>query len=324
MNITKICTNAATPVISFPRLFESTAHDLLFTFNYHEISDKPSKFCCDFNLNVRPEIFAQQLGWIKKHFNIITPDQLISGEFELPAALVTFDDGFKGAFTQGGQLLREVGVPGVVFMNMAPTQGLPFWSGLVTYLCRYSGQFRQFISSKYGKRMEPDFFLYCTRDDVHEFIAAYGKTEVLLEAEAYYGEFASEQDLLDSASNGLYLGNHLFNHYNAATLSPSDLTEQYLLNESALSAYKNYVPFFSYPFGQPVRCYNRDTDALLVSLGAARLFTAFALFNRNKRACRLHRTTMFEYVNSEKLFKANCLVPAYMNFMLRRNISAHA
>lgn len=318
MSITKICTNAATPLISFLSVFESATRGLLLTFNYHEISDKPSKFCSDFNLNVRPEIFAKQLVWIKKHFNVISPDQLITGKFELPAALVTFDDGFKGAFTQGGPLLKGAGVPGVVFMNMAPTQGLSFWSGLVTYLCRYSDQFRQFIALKYSKRMAADFFLYCTRDDVHEYIAASGNKEVLLEAEAYCGEFASEQDLLDSASNGLYLGNHLFDHYNAATLSSADLTEQYLLNESALSAYRNHVPLFSYPFGQPVRCYNQDTDELLMSLGAARLFTAFALFNRNKRAYRLHRTSMFEYVNSEERFKANCLIPACMNYMLRR------
>jgi peptidoglycan/xylan/chitin deacetylase (PgdA/CDA1 family) len=324
MNISKIITNVAAPAISFLGLFERASRDLLFTFNYHEISDSPSKFCRDFNLNVRPGVFANQLAWIKKHFNIISPHQLISGEFELPAALVTFDDGFRGAFTRGAKLLRETGVPAVVFMNMALTQGHPFWSGLVNYLCSHSDQFRQFISLKYGKPMVADFFLYCTRNDVSEFIDAYGKTGVLIEAEAYYGEFASEQDLLDSASNGLYLGNHLFNHYNAATLSPSDLTEQYLLNESALSAYSNHVPLFSYPFGQPVRCYNQDTDALLASLGAARLFTAFPLFNRNKRACRLHRTSMFEYVNSEKCFKANCLVPASMNYMLRRNIWEHA
>jgi peptidoglycan/xylan/chitin deacetylase (PgdA/CDA1 family) len=320
MNITKLVTKVASPVISLPGLFENVSKNLLVTFNYHEISDNPSKFCTDFNLNVRPEIFAKQLIWIKKHFNVINPQQLVSGEFELPAALVTFDDGFKGAFTHGAKLLREAGVPAVVFMNMAMIQGRPFWSGLVTYLCHYSEEFKQFITIKYGKPMGDDFFLYSTKDDVSEFFGVYGKTDISLAAEAYYGELASAQDLLDSASAGIYLGNHLFDHYNAVTLSPSDLTEQYMLNESALSEYSNHVPLFSYPFGQPVRCYNKETDALLASLGAARIFTAYSLFNQNKRAVRLHRISMFEYINSEKYFKAYCLVPACMNFMLRRNV----
>jgi peptidoglycan/xylan/chitin deacetylase (PgdA/CDA1 family) len=320
MNVSKAITSATAPAIALTGLFERASGDLLFAFNYHEVSNTPSRFCRDFNLNVRPEVFAKQLVWIRKNFHVISPRQLLSGDFELPAALVTFDDGFRGAFNEGADLLKQAGIPAVVFMNMAPVQGHPFWSGLVNYLCNHNEQFKKFIARKYGKPAMADFFLYCTKDDVSEFIDGQGNAGVLREATAYYGELASEQDLSNSASRGLYLGNHLFDHHNAVALSASDLTEQYLLNESALSAYGNHVPLFSYPFGQPVSCYNQKTDALITSLGAARIFTAFPLFNRNKHAHRLHRTSMSGYVDSEKRFRANCLVPPWLNYLWRAKI----
>jgi peptidoglycan/xylan/chitin deacetylase (PgdA/CDA1 family) len=319
MSISKFVTKAVSPAISFPGLFESASKNLLLTFNYHEINDNPSQFCTDFNLNVRPEIFAKQLVWIKKYFNVIGPQQLISGDFELPAALITFDDGFEGVFNQGAKILKEAGIPAVVFMNMAPVRGQTCWSGLVTYLCEYDDAFKQHISLKYNRSIQPDFFLYCTRDDVQEFLDVNGDN-VLATASAYHGKFVSEKDLVSSAKDGLYLGNHLFNHYNAASLSSHDLTEQYLLNESAILEFSNYIPLFSYPFGQPQRCYNRGTDEILASLGARRLFTAFPLFNRDRHARRIHRTAMFEHVNSESIFRAHCLVPACMNHLLRNNM----
>lgn len=315
MNITKLATKIVAPIISLPGVFEKLSSNLFVTFNYHEISDNPSRFCTDFNLNVRPAIFAQQLIWIKKYFNVISPQQLISGDFQFPAALVTFDDGFKGAFTQGAKLLDVAKVPAVVFMNMAMIQGHFFWSGLVTYLCNYSTQFKQFITLKYGKPMATDFFLYCTNADVSEFFEKYGETGILDVANNYYGELASKQDLISSASGSIYLGNHLFNHFNAVNLSPNDLIEQYLMNESALSEYSNHVPLFSYPFGQPVRCYNQETDKIITTLGAARIFTAYSLLNLDKYAVRLHRVSMFEYVDNEKYFKSHCLVPAFINHL---------
>ena len=321
MAISKLVSNFVSPVLSIPGVFERLTRNLLVTFNYHEISDNPSQFCTDFNLNVRPEIFSKQLSWIKKHFNIITPQQLISGDFELPAAVVTFDDGFEGVFNEGAKLLKKAGIPAVVFMNMAPIQGQSCWSGLVTYLCKYDDAFKQHISKKYDRPIEPDFFLYLTQEDIQEYLDQYGNS-VLDKADAYHGKFASKNDLLESAANGLYLGNHLFNHYNAASLSLLDLEQQYLLNESALSEFSNTVPLFSYPFGQPQRCYNHDTDELLSSLGAAHLFTAFQLFNRDPYARRLHRTTMFEDISSESLFRANCLVPASINTLLRKKVWA--
>ena len=88
-------------------------------FLYHDINNEPSKFCKDFNLNVSPHIFEKQIKFIQKKFNIISPDQLLNQK-KLPdnPALITFDDGFAGAFNNGIQYLVEHKIPSIMFLNM--------------------------------------------------------------------------------------------------------------------------------------------------------------------------------------------------------------
>jgi peptidoglycan/xylan/chitin deacetylase (PgdA/CDA1 family) len=316
MSLLKLANSLAAPALASARVFEAACRDAVFVFNYHEVSDAPAAFSRDFNLNVTPAVFARQLRWIRTHFNVLTPEQLLSNRFDRPAAFITFDDGFRSAFRQAASMLRDEKLPATVFMNMAPVQGHAFWSGIVTYLSRHSAPFARFVAAKYGAAMTPDFFLRCRPADVEEFRAE-GHDGDFEAAARYCGPFATDEDLARSADDGLWLGNHLFNHYNAATLSLDELARQYTENDRAIAVFRNRVSLFSYPFGQP-GCYTAETDALLISLGAKRLFTAFPLPNRTTGALRLHRTSMFEHVDTERRFRANCLVPALINGALRR------
>ena len=52
------------------------------------------------------------------------------------------------------------------------------------------------------------------------------------------------------------------------------LKDEYLINQNKLSEFKNYTYLFSYPFGQPKKCYDDNTNQVLFDLGAKKLFTA--------------------------------------------------
>jgi peptidoglycan/xylan/chitin deacetylase (PgdA/CDA1 family) len=317
MGISSKITKILSPIFANKLFFETATKDLFIVFNFHDVSDTPSKFCLDNNLNVRPDIFFNQINWIKNYFNIINPYQLLESNFDRPAALITFDDGYSGVFNQGARILKSANVPAVVFMNMAPVYGETFWSGLVCYLIKYDKFFKSYIANKYKKKVRSNFHLYCKKSDIDEYFKLYGDSS-LCKAISYYGEFASKQDLSNSHKYGIYLANHLYNHFNALELTRDELELQFLYNESLLSNYENNVPFFSYPFGQPNSCYSTITDDILFSLGAKYIFTAFSQFNRNIKSKRIHRTSMFENVNSELIFRSHCIIPASMNYLLRR------
>ncbi len=317
MNYSKVLTQISTPLFTAESIFRRLVQNLLVVFNYHEISDSPSEFCLDFNLNVRPDVFSKQLSWIKKYFNIISPNDLIKGDFKLPAALITFDDGFKGAFTSGGNILKSYDIPAVVFMNMGPVNGGMCLSGLINYLLKYDIKFKNQINTKYGNELKNDSFLRCAESDILEYFNTNGY-DILPIAQEYHGKFALESDLKKSVDSGLYLGNHLYNHSNAVSLSDLELKNQYIKNENELVNYKNYLPIFSYPFGQPGKCYNKHTSNIIFSLGAKSIFTAMPFYNNGKRENLIHRTAMFDYINTESIFRSHCLMPAFMNQVLRR------
>lgn len=317
MRLYKIAQKVTAPLLYSQAFFEAACRNSLFIFNYHEISERPSKFSQDCGLNVHPVQFREQLSWIKKYFRVISPNQLVNNEFDLPAALITFDDGFASTFQEGAPILRDEALPATIFMNMAPVEGQVFWSGLVVYLCNHNADFRQYFADKYHN-IRKNLFLYCTEDDVKKFVVESCCPEIYDQARSYYGKFANQEDLRLSAELGLYLGNHLFNHYNSANISLDELKNQYLLNEKALKKYANYVNLFSYPFGQPESCYNRKTDEMIFSLGASRIFTAYPLPNRNRKAKRLHRLSMTDSINEEMSFKYNCIFPSLFNNYFRK------
>jgi len=87
----------------------------------------------------------------------------------------------------------------------------------------------------------------------------------------------------------VYLGNHLFNHFNAVVISETELKQAYQRNQEEINQYSNGTWLFSYPFGQPGSCYNDDTDRLIESLGAEKIFSAFPMINPSASPYILHR-----------------------------------
>lgn len=322
MRLRRIASKIVSPLMYSRSFFEAACKSPIVVFNYHQISDSPSRFAQDFSLNVPPIQFRKQLTWVKRHFHVISPHQLLNNEFDLPAALITFDDGFASAFHEGASILSDESLPATIFMNMAPTEGQVFWSGLVVYLCNYNKEFRNYIANKYPG-INKNLFLYCKQNDVQEFVINRSCPEVYDKARLYSGKFANQEDLRLSAGSGLYLGNHLYNHYNAANISLEELKKEYIFNERALSKYSNYVNLFSYPFGQPQTSYNCRTDEAIFSLGASRIFTAFSLPNRNPGSRKLHRISMMDYIDDELSFRFNCIFPSLFNNYFRKHKFAY-
>jgi peptidoglycan/xylan/chitin deacetylase (PgdA/CDA1 family) len=317
MFLSKITTKLLDFAVLPTFIFELFPKGAVTVFNYHEITSNPSTFSKQFNLAVHPDTFKKQLSWIRKYFTIVKPMQLIDEVHSSPLALITFDDGFASTFKEGGRILKEMDIPATVFVNMGPIKGELFWSGLITYLCTYRQDFQSTMLKKYKVDLNL-LYLFIQEEDVEDYFNNYYTADLSELIRSYYGEFASEKDLEFSSENNIFLGNHLFNHYNAANISPEKLSKEYTDNQSLLKNYSNYVNFFSYPFGQPQTCYTEATDKLIFELGAIKIFTAFPLPNTYANQKKLHRISMFNSVTSEGLFRNSCIKPL-LNSLIPRN-----
>ena len=268
-------------------------------FCYHDVTDHPSQFSIKHGLNVRPFIFEAQLNFVSRHFDIISPTQLVSGYYRPPCALITFDDGFRSYFDTAVPLLRRKRIPSIIFLNMAPIGGEVFWSGLLAYLIGFDKGFRRHINSFYADDNR-DLLLRCDRKMVSEYLNKYpNKDELIKKTIEFCGEFATVKDLNRVSDNDLvFFGNHLFNHYNIFNMSDEEIEAEYTANKKRLSEFPNYLPLFSYPFGQPETCFVAHHTKLIYKLGAQAVFCSNGGVNNKKQMKLYDRVGASERIRS--------------------------
>lgn len=280
--------------------FKKLIKNDLLVLLYHDVSDNPSSFHKKFNLNVSINNFKNQIEFLSKYYNFISPLELLNNKFDRPAAIITFDDGTKSYFEIAIDILSRYKIPSLHFLNSAPILGDFFYSGLVTYL------FEKKIIKNYNCLTIPEKY-------VHNFLT---DKALMKKVKNFHGSFASEKDLINFDDNKLvFYGNHLFNHYNAANISLDFFKTNYMKNKDYLSKFKNYIDFFSYPFGEKNLCYNEITDNFLKKeLQPLRFFYADPLsFNHNKSQS-YHRFAIDNLTN-EDFFKSKIIFQKTKNFI---------
>ncbi|MEO5361017.1 MAG: polysaccharide deacetylase family protein [Nitrospirota bacterium] len=279
------------------KLFKkSKLNHALTVFLYHDVTYTPSEFSKMYKLNVPPDVFDFQLKYINNNFNVITPDELIRGDIPPRAAMVTFDDGMKGFFSDAARIIDNNRVPTVIFLNTQPTGGGIFQSGLITYLCEKEEGFKEYLRRAVGyENIIAPLFLNCTREIVNNYISQSGK-DFKDAVDRFVGPFASEDDLLmTSESKYIYYGNHLYNHDVALTLSDDELRESYQKNEEKLQSFKNYTNLFAFPFGQPGTTFSEGQIGIIRSLGAQKVFSSYPVINYTPSNAYLHRIALTDF-----------------------------
>ena len=277
-----------------------TLQGALSVFVYHDVSNNPSEFSRMYNLNVKPDIFDYQLNFIKKNFNIISPNELLSNRVPPKAALITFDDGMRSFFVNAIPILGKYGIPAIIFLNMGPIKGEVFWSGLITYLCNKRYDFVEHCAeNKVLAKGNMPLYLFCTKEIVELYLR---KKQGSFENEVsdFVGEFAAEEDLERAAEKGnIFFGNHLFNHHVPLLMSDEDLLESFSKNANELKKYRNYRDMFSFPFGQPGTCFSEKQASMILSNGAKRVFSSDGAINYDSASSYLHRISLSSFNDSD-------------------------
>lgn len=112
--------------------------------NYHRIDDPHvSGFdTLKINVSATPSDFALQMDYVKKHFNVIGTERLVSflrGDVDLPprAAMITFDDGYYDNYSNAYPILAERELPAIIFLTTGFIgSSAPFYWDYVSY-CFY-------------------------------------------------------------------------------------------------------------------------------------------------------------------------------------------
>lgn len=208
--------------------------------------------------------------------------------------LITFDDGEKSYFSNAVEILNDLNLPSLHFLNMEPINGGINFNGLIGYLTQKDKQFMEINNFKdlsINNFKKKEIFDYLNRND---------KNLIIKNARSFHGPWASINDLENVRDNKLiYFGNHLYNHYNVMNLSNDEIKFQFNENFKNLKNFDNNTNIFSYPYGQPNLHYNDNSNKLIKQLGAKFIFSANPI-NYCKNNKILHRLPMHDFVNSDK------------------------
>ena len=296
----------------FNPFFRYSVAKSLTVFVFHEVTDKPSNFAEQYGLTLKVDQFKDQIHWINSNFNVVSPE-LVAEDLPLPnnAALITFDDGFSGAFLNAFPILKKLDIPVLMFMNMQPQiERRPMLAAKALYLIDHSPCFKTYLK---GLGITDAPHLRVTPDIMEKFVDQYGVPDQD-QINSYQGDLVDRKtmDLWDSSPN-VHYGNHFYDHWNAAALSSHELEDQFLLNKKALGKYRSSIDFFAFTNGKPHTCFSIEDVHQLEALGARKIFSTVNGVNKDVGNTLLGRVNT--HATDESSYHLWCRVGlSYSNF----------
>ena len=95
----------------------------LTVLNYHRVDNysRPDFQTYKSNVSATPELFALQMEYVKRHYNVISCRELFAAlrnEKDLPPypAIITFDDGYHDNLAHAYPVLKRHGLPAIIFL----------------------------------------------------------------------------------------------------------------------------------------------------------------------------------------------------------------
>lgn len=125
--------------IRFPK-FKHYFQNRALVLMYHRINTPASD---PWKLSVDPELFEQQLIFFKKHYSVISSDELVTematGRIGNRSIVLTFDDGYRDNYETARPLLEKHAVPASFFITDSYLDGnQPFWWDELEYIIVHS------------------------------------------------------------------------------------------------------------------------------------------------------------------------------------------
>jgi peptidoglycan/xylan/chitin deacetylase (PgdA/CDA1 family) len=296
--------------------FKKNNKQKLTIFLFHDVTDYPSEFAKQFNLYVTKRTFEKQIYWIKNNYTIINPEDLLySRNFPNNSALITFDDGFKGAFLNGIKYLSINKIPSLMFLNMENIlNNKPIISSTISFLSLYSNDFKDFnltnkIDKPYHLTYNPELFKLATNKHSN-----FNYNDII----DYQGEIANFEIVNEFSNNNyVYYGNHLYEHWNSAQLKSIDFETLYKKNEIELKFFKNYINIFAFPNGQPKTCFNFLNLLSLFNLGVKIILYSSGGLNHNTNSFIYNRVALSENENNKLNFYSRISQGFFINDLFK-------
>jgi len=220
-----------------------------------------------------PAEFEAQMSHLRKHYRIISLDQVVSEIADPvtsePSVAVTFDDGYRGLFTEAFPILQAYQIPATIYLTIAPIEtGQVAWYDRIFFAMSIaSGDSlelaldgpRRFSLSSTPARMRAaveiiSWLRGCTPARRKEFCAIL-ENKVPLPHVELQDRMLTWDQVHTMHLAGISFGAHTMTHPVVSRLSPSELEWEILESKRILEKkLDSPVHHFAFPFGKRDEC----------------------------------------------------------------------
>lgn len=239
---------------------------------YHRFSSGPPDIYQLHHLDIRE--FKKQMHHIKKCYSVVTMDEvadrLVKKEnFTVPSIIITFDDGFVNNYTLAYPILKELGLPAMIYLTTGfiGTMKIPWVDDLMEMLSVTKGErlcFPELLGDevldirtlRQKRHAFSRLFQLMLRLDHQRKIQSMNKLAKILRLDDISRDNADRkmlnwQEVIEMSKNNIYFGAHTLTH---PTLSKMELPEANReIYESKMEIEKrlgNKVKHFAIPNGK--------------------------------------------------------------------------
>lgn len=257
---------------------------------YHRIHERTNVFY-DQNISATPKEFKKQMLYIKKHFNVISLNQLIDcshGKYTLKpnSVMITFDDGYKDNALYAFPVLEELSMPATVFLTTGfiESDTIP-WEDQISYLFNTISydemklEDGQIYSLKTLEQKERAMWLFCKKLKYFKPAKREEMTKSLCDryhintfemqqlANKLFMGYMSRKDIQYWDQHGIDFGCHTVTHPCLTTLSVEEMFEEISVSKGMVEEIlKKSIDTFAYPYGKEGD-FNSDSKACLKKAG---------------------------------------------------------
>lgn len=234
---------------------------------YHNISDNYPMWL---GINVDTLNFRKQIRFLKENYNIVNMEEALklfeANKKHNNAIVITFDDAYKGFYTNVYPILCEYEVPATFFITVGPVNsGIPLHYDQLIYAIintkfkfvdlsqlGLNGYFLDSISGKKRAISEiSEHFKKIGNNESDELIKnIFCRLGVDFEGVKNTNQPINWSDIRNMKNDMIAFGSHTINHPNLAAISIEEADKELCMSKDILEKKINAgISFFSYPYG---------------------------------------------------------------------------
>ena len=260
----------------------------VYVFNYHRIGEKDN---CAFDREVfscTTDAFEKQCLFIKKHFNVISLDELCvlreqKQEHKKKYAVITFDDGYIDNYQEAFPVLKKYNIPATFYVatNFVGNDLIPWWDEIAYILRKAEGKTYQLPNQKQTYYLKPNEIEAVISRIIYDAKRLDGITviDVLDDIRSTFleelSEFNTERHTLfmgwnhlkEMVQNNMKVGSHTLSHQVLSQLTEKEQKHELSQSKAIIEQYlSTSIDSVVYPVGRS-HCYTEKTCQLAQSVG---------------------------------------------------------